>query len=253
MPQYATALFPAVFVLCLLSCNTTFVLLFLPVAKILFVMKARRHSGKRQERSTAAPEVGEETIPETWHFKAKRCLLMFLFGFADYYLYRLSFVPSHVLRRFVYRRVCGMRIAPRAIVYFATEVRNPAAICLGEGSVIGDHCILDGRNGIRVGCNAVLGSHVSIWTQQHDHRDPWFRCDTQEHRPVVIGDRAWIGSHAVLLHSVNVGEGAVVAAGAVVTKDVPPYAIVAGIPARRIGERNRDLRYEIDGIHRSFL
>ena len=253
MPQYATALFPAVFVLCLLSCSTTFVLLFIPVAKILFVVKARRYASKKQKRSTATAEIGGATITRSWHSGAKRRLLMFLFGFADYYLYRLSLVPSHVLRRFVYRRVCGMRIAPRAIVYFATEVRNPAAICLGEGSVIGDHCILDGRNGIRFGRNAVLGSHVSIWTQQHDHRDPWFRCDTQEHRPVVIGDRAWIGSHAVLLHSVNVGEGAVVAAGAVVTKDVPPYAIVAGIPARRIGERNRDLRYEIDGLHRSFL
>ena len=253
MPHLATALFSAVFALCLLSCNTTFVLLFLPVAKILFAVKARRHSGKRQERSTDVAEAGEATVPGPCPSGAKGRLLVFLSGCLDYYLYRLSLVPSHVLRRFVYRRVCGMRIAPRAIVYFATEVRNPAAIDLGEGSVVGDHCILDGRNGIRVGRNAVLGSHVSIWTEQHDHRDPWFRCDTQEHRPVVIGDRAWIGSHAVLLHSMTVGEGAVVAAGAVVTKDVPPYAIVAGIPARRIGERNRDLRYEIDGVHRPFI
>lgn len=253
MPHHATALFSVVFALCLLSCNTTFVLLFVPVAKILFVAKARRHSRRKRERSAAVAEAGGTSVPGVRRSGARARLLMFLFGFADYYLYRLSLVPSHVLRRFVYRRVCGMQIGPRAIVYFATEVRNPAAIHLGEGSVVGDHCILDGRNEIRIGRNAVLGSHVSIWTQQHDHRDPWFRCGTQEHRPVVIGDRAWIGSHAVLLHSVNVGEGAVVAAGAVVTKDVPPYAIVAGIPARRIGERNRDLRYEIDGVHRSFL
>lgn len=170
-----------------------------------------------------------------------------------YYLYRLSYTSSHHVRNFIYRHICGMRLADKAIIYVGTEVRSPQNIQIGQGSIIGDNSILDGRNGITVGNNVVFASNVRIWTEQHDHRDPYFRCKTQEHKPVVIDDRAWIGSHTIILHSVHIGEGAVVAAGAVVTKDVEPYTIVAGIPAKKVGERNHDLRYELDGVHRHFI
>ena len=62
-----------------------------------------------------------------------------------------------------------------------------------------------------------------------------------------IGDRAWLGSNVTVLPGVNIGEGAVCCAGCVVTKDVEPYAVVAGIPARKVGERPRRLVYEFDG------
>ena len=146
-----------------------------------------------------------------------------------------------------------MNISNKVTIYYGLEVREPSRISIGEGSIIGDNTILDGRNGICIGQNVVFASNVRIWTEQHDHRDPWFRCETQEHKPVVIGDRAWIGSHTVILHSVHIGEGAVVAAGAVVTHDVAPYTIVAGIPARKIAERNHDLRYSFTGEHRHFI
>ena len=68
-----------------------------------------------------------------------------------------------------------------------------------------------------------------------------------------IGNRAWIGPNTVILHSVHIGEGAVVAAGAVVTKDVEAFSIVAGIPAKKIGERNKNLKYKMDGSYLSFL
>jgi maltose O-acetyltransferase len=63
---------------------------------------------------------------------------------------------------------------------------------------------------------------------------------------VVIEDHAWLGTRAMVLPGVTVGRGAVVAAGAVVTKDVPPYTIVGGVPARVIGQRTTDLRYQFD-------
>lgn len=68
----------------------------------------------------------------------------------------------------------------------------------------------------------------------------------------VYDDRAWIGPNTIILHSVHIGEGAVVAAGAVVTKDVEPYTIVAGIPAKKVGDRNRDLKYEFNGKYSPF-
>lgn len=64
---------------------------------------------------------------------------------------------------------------------------------------------------------------------------------------VEIGDRAWIGSNVVVLPGVTIGEGAVCCAGCVVTKDVEPYAVVAGIPAKKVGERPRVLTYEFTG------
>ena len=64
---------------------------------------------------------------------------------------------------------------------------------------------------------------------------------------VEIGDRAWIGSNVVVLPGITIGEGAVCCAGCVVTKDVEPYAVVAGIPAKKVGERPQILTYEFSG------
>ena len=80
---------------------------------------------------------------------------------------------------------------------------------------------------------------------EHDPQHPDFDC---RGGPVTIGDRAWIGARAIILPNTRIGEGAVVSAGAVVTRDVDPYTIVGGNPARPVGERTRDLRYQLGGI-----
>ena len=67
-----------------------------------------------------------------------------------------------------------------------------------------------------------------------------------------IGDRAWIGPRVIILPGCTVGEGAVVAGGAVVTRDVPPYTVVGGVPAKEMGKRNRNLEYVFDGGHVPF-
>ena len=139
------------------------------------------------------------------------------------------------------------------VVYADCEIRCPAKLSIGKGSVIGNNAILDGRAGLDIGNNVVLASNVSIWTLQHDYRDSEFRCTKEHYGPVDICDRAWIGPNASILHDVTIGEGAVVAAGAVVTKDVPPFTVVGGIPAKRIGDRPRNLTYNFDGWYRKFI
>lgn len=146
-----------------------------------------------------------------------------------------------------------MDIQKGAVIYYGCEIREPSRIHIGERSIIGDNSILDGRNEIYIGEDVVFASNVRIWTEQHDHRDPWFRCETQEKKPVIIDKHAWIGSHTIILHSVHIGEGAVVAAGAVVTKDVPPFTLVAGIPAKPVSARNKDLKYINPGKGQPFL
>ena len=134
-----------------------------------------------------------------------------------------------------------------SIIYWGAEIRAHQNLEIGKGTIIGDKSLLDARNGIKIGCNVNFSSNVSIYTEQHDHRDSLFRCNSDSSFGVEIGDRSWIGPNVVILHSVCIGEGAVVAAGAVVTKNVEPYTIVAGVPARKIADRNRNLDYTFDG------
>ena len=102
--------------------------------------------------------------------------------------------------------------------------------------------------GLRIGDNVNISEGVAIFTLEHDPNSLEFASRGAE---VRIGNRVFIGARAIILPGVTVGEGAVVAAGAVVTKDVRPFAIVGGVPARSIGNRTRDLTYELD--YRKFL
>ena len=191
----------------LLMCNMTFVTLTSPMVFLLYRIKRRRK----------VVEVGREMNIMREGYSSFRLLKRYLDGFIRYYDYRVSQVPSHHFRSFVYRYIYCMDLAPKVVVYYGAEMREPYKIKIGRGSIIGDRAILDGRNGLEIGENVNFSSNVSIWTEQHDHRDAFFRCDTQKKTPVKIGNRVWIGPNTLILHSVEIGEGAVIAAGAVVT------------------------------------
>lgn len=162
-------------------------------------------------------------------------------------------IPSHHIRNFIYRHLYLVDLAKGAAIYHGAEIRAGINLHIEEGSIIGDNAILDARNGIRIGKNVNFSSGVHIWTEQHDHSDPGFRCLSDITYGVDICDRAWIGPGVTILHSVTIGEGAVVAAGSVVTKDIAPFSIAAGIPAKKIGERNKNLQYSLKGEHLSFI
>jgi maltose O-acetyltransferase len=87
-----------------------------------------------------------------------------------------------------------------------------------------------------------VAAEVRIYTREHDIDDPWF---AETGGPVTIEDYAYIGTRVTILPGVTVGRGAVVATGAVVTKDVAPYMLVGGVPAKPIRERSHDLRYRL--------
>lgn len=158
-------------------------------------------------------------------------------------VYYIAKFPSHYFRDLVYIYGLRMKKNKKSIIYYGCEFRSPWNIQIGRGSIIGDQCILDGRNGIEIGENVNFSTGVWVWTLQHDHRSPTFALDKKG--KVKIGNRAWIGPRAVILPGVTIGEGAVVAAGACVTKDVEAYSIVGGVPAKCIGTRNKDLIYDL--------
>jgi acetyltransferase-like isoleucine patch superfamily enzyme len=156
-------------------------------------------------------------------------------------------LPSQHLRHWLYRRVFHLTLGRDSVIYNSCEIRNPRGITIGDFTSIGDQCTLDGRGGLTIGNSVNFSTGVWIWTMQHQVNDPEFGCESA---PVVIEDFAWISCRAVVLPGVRIGKGAVVAAGAVVTKDVEPFAVVGGVPAKKIGERSRDLRYRLkSGMH----
>lgn len=111
---------------------------------------------------------------------------------------------------------------------------------IGSNTVINRFTYLDGRASLRIGNNVNISHYSIIQTLTHDPQSQSFTC---QEKPVTIGDYVWIGARAIICPGVTIGEGAVIAAGAVVTKDVPPYAIVGGNPARYIKNRTKELHY----------
>lgn len=152
-------------------------------------------------------------------------------------------LPSRHLRRWFYQ-LLGAKIGRNSTPCRRVEVLLPRGLRIADNVAIGWFAELDARGGISIDHDTNISSHVKIITGSHDIDDPGF---TADFLPVRIGHHCWIGTGAMVLQGVTIGDGAVVAAGAVVTKDVPPYAVVGGVPAKVIRERRRDLDYSVSG------
>lgn len=135
-----------------------------------------------------------------------------------------------------------MKLEKGATIYSGCQIRSPQNIKLGKRSIVGEGALLDGRRGLTIGDDVNISSGAWLWTLHHDYNSPNFEAVGA---PIEIGNRAWICSRATILPGVKIGEGAVVAAGAVVVRDVAPYKVVGGVPAREIAQRSAELNYEL--------
>lgn len=116
-------------------------------------------------------------------------------------------------------------------------------IQIGANSVINRRCYLDGRFGIDIGDSVSISPECYLISLTHDLNASDF---TAYGKRVIIDDYAWIGARCTILPGVHLSKGCVVGAGSVVTKSVSEFTIVAGIPAAKIGERNRNLNYRVN-------
>ncbi len=162
------------------------------------------------------------------------------------YLYNRLFnkIPFSCLRNSLARLY--LILGHESNILMNVEILNTSLkrgnIRIGNNTVINSYCLLDGRIGsIVIGDNVDIARETNIFTLEHDPNS-----DSHDSRSgnVVIEDYAWVASRVTILPGVRIGRGAVVACGAVVTKDVEPLAIVAGIPARKIGVRKSNLKYK---------
>lgn len=133
-------------------------------------------------------------------------------------------IPSRHIRRWFYQ-LMGARLGKGTMPCRRVEVLLPMGLELGDRVTVGWFAELDARGGIKVGNDTNISSHVKLITGSHDVDDPDF---TADFRPIHIGHHCWIATGATILQGVSIGDGAVVAAGAVVGNNVPPYTIVGG-------------------------
>ena len=164
-------------------------------------------------------------------------------GLRLYLAFLVGRVPIHALRLALYRSVFGISIGRKTSIHWRSVFRDPNKIVIRSNTIIGNDAMLDARRGIEIGSNVNIGAEVHIYTLEHDPQDVGFGI---KGGPVVIEDFAYVASRSTILPGVTVRRGAIVAAGAVVTRDVDAFTIVGGVPARKIGVRTQALHYQLD-------
>ncbi|MCH7729975.1 acyltransferase [Patescibacteria group bacterium] len=151
-------------------------------------------------------------------------------------------IPFHTVRKFFYV-LAGLKIGRGSTIHMWANFFQPKNIEVGAGTIIGGNVFLDGRASLKIGNHVDIASQVLIYNSEHDLEKEDFSVIEE---PVEIGDYVFIGPRAIILPGVKIGKGAIVAAGAVVTQDVPGFAIVGGVPAKVIGERkNKNPQYRL--------
>ena len=161
-----------------------------------------------------------------------------------FYLYNhwVTHVPNYAVRHWYLRRVLRYRVGAGSTIHMGCFFTGPH-VAIGPRSTINRRCYLDGRVGIGIGANVSVSPECYLISASHDPHSPVF---AGRGGAVTLRDHVWLGARAMVLPGRTVDRGAVVGAGAVVTRDVPEMAIVGGNPARPLGTRAAEPTYRID-------
>ncbi len=165
-------------------------------------------------------------------------------AFKDY-LYRewIMRIPFYGIRHFFIKKTLT-NLGQNCFFAMEVETRYGKNISIGDNCIINKKVLLDGRGGrLTLENNVDIAQEVNIWTLSHDPQHDYHATKGAE---VYIEEYVWIASRVTILPGVRIGRGAVVATGSVVTKNVPPMTIVAGVPAKVVGQRTSRLQYTLN-------
>lgn len=165
---------------------------------------------------------------------------------SSFFVYITNNFVSRILfsnvRLWWYRHIMKYKIGEMSSILRDFKIAVKGNLVVGHNTVINNSCRFDNRFPIIIGDNVSITYGVSVFTKGHDIDDPDFRTKGAS---VIIEDYVWIAAYAVILPGVKLGKGCVVLPGSVVNKDVEPFHVVGGNPAKFIRERSRDLRYRL--------
>jgi len=180
---------------------------------------------------------------DTWTARARYLLRsLILFGANRV----IGLLPGHRLRLAYYRRLLGWNIGNRSSVHHGLKVfGGRGRVTIGDRSTLQMDCLIvgAGMDDLVIGNDVAIAYRAMLIMGSHDILSPSFDGITG---PITIEDHVFVGSGAAILLGVTLGEGAVVTAGSVVTKSVPPFSIVRGNPAQVVGRRPKNLSYSAE-------
>lgn len=159
-------------------------------------------------------------------------------------------LPGHRFRIVVLRAVNRSHVGAGCAVERRVRLTTIGGLQIGSNSNINRAVVLDARGTLQIGSHVNISPEVMLLSAEHLVDSPDFEGVA---RPVVVQDRVWIATRAMILPGVTVGEGAVVAAGAVVRSDVAPWTIVAGVPAKVVGHRDQRAQQSLGKPYRRWL
>lgn len=145
-------------------------------------------------------------------------------------------------RRWLLRGV-GAKIGKKTGLHDGVRFTWPGRIDIGDNSTVNLDCFIDSRGYVRIGSNTMIGHRSSIYTMTHLIDSDDFASKVA---PVVVGNNVVIFPHVLVMPGVVIGDNAIVYPGSVVTKSVDSNSIVAGVPAKKVGIRNGDVKYTLD-------
>lgn len=162
----------------------------------------------------------------------------------------INHTPVHAVRYLWYRRVLRWRLGAQSSILMGQRIyagslrKGGESVSIGAHTIINQDCLLYTKGGLHIGENVSVSAEACFMTGSHLMDDPDF---IDIYRPIVVDDYAWIGCRATILGGVTIGRGAVVMAGAVVSRDVDPFTVVGGVPARPVAKRQlTDPRYQLE-------
>ena len=169
-----------------------------------------------------------------------KILLQCKFFIVAWLNFSYNIIPNP-LRKY-YFKLFKISIGKHSYVHRYCRFFHVGKIYIGNNSTINFGCYLDNRRGIHIGNNVGIAHNTKIYTLGHDYNNPSFPTIGS---PVIIKDNVFIFSNALIMPGVSIEEGAIVLAGSVVTKNVEPWTIVGGNPAKPLRRRNKDIDYSL--------
>lgn len=152
----------------------------------------------------------------------------------------LGRIPTPALRTFFANRLLNVNFSKDSAVLQNVRFARRKNFSIGSGSVLNNDCLIDNRFPVTVGKNCSISYGTKILTKGHDINSTDFKT---KGGPVVIEDYVWVCAFSIICPNVRLGEGSVVLPGSVVVKDVDPYMVVGGNPAKYVRMRNNNLNY----------